>query len=129
VTAWVRAAGLTAEFRPAYTTLAAVGRRMDFLAARLAHAALTPLPAGTDRLLFALDDTPTERHGPQVQGAGVHHNPTPGPAGQQFVYGPSWVVLGWLARHPSLGGSRGGPRDQYPMTRIAFSCSRSRWLA
>ena len=29
---------------------------------------------------MALDDTPTKRYGPKVQGAGIHHNPTPGPA-------------------------------------------------
>jgi hypothetical protein len=27
--------------------------------------------------LFALDDTPTPRYGPCVEGAGLHHNPTP----------------------------------------------------
>jgi hypothetical protein len=103
VTSWVRAAGLTAEFRPAYTTLAALGQRTDHGAARLAHAVLKPRLNQVDRLLFALDDTPTERYGPQVEGAGIHHHPTPGPAGSPFVYGHSWVVLGWLARHPSWG--------------------------
>jgi len=53
-----------------------------------------------DRLLFAIDDTPTARYGPCVQGAGVHHNPTPGPAGAPFVYGHLWVTLAWLAHHP-----------------------------
>lgn len=38
-----------------------------------------------------------------MQGAGVHHNPTPGPAGGPFVYGHVWVVLGLLARHPAWG--------------------------
>ena len=55
------------------------------------------------RLVFALDDTPTERYGPHVQGAGVHHNPCPGPAGSPFVYGHVWVVLGLLAAHPAWG--------------------------
>jgi hypothetical protein len=103
VTCWLRAAGFAAEFRPAYTTVAAAGRRADFLAARLAHAALKPLLGGAERLLFAIDDTPTQRYGPKVQGAGVHHNPAPGPAGSAFLYGHSWVVLGWLARHPAWG--------------------------
>ncbi len=103
VTAWLRAAGLSAEFRPAYHTLAAAGRRSDRLAARLVHRLLRPLLGGAPRFLFALDDTPTRRYGPKVQGAGVHHNPTPGPAGGRFVYGHSWVVLGWLARHPLWG--------------------------
>ena len=43
------------------------------------------------------------RHGPQVQGAGVHHNPCPGPANTPFVYGHVWVVLGLLACHPLWG--------------------------
>ncbi len=51
-------------------------------------------------LRFAIDDTPTARYGPCVQGAGIHHNPTPGPAGEKFVYGHVWVCLAWLARHP-----------------------------
>jgi hypothetical protein len=59
--------------------------------------------AGAARLTFALDDTPTPRYGRKVQGAGVHHNPTPGPAGGPFVYGHVWVVLGLLVTHPAWG--------------------------
>ena len=55
------------------------------------------------RLLFGLDDTPTKRYGPHVEGAGVHHNPTPGPAGQKFLYGHVWVTLALLVRHPLWG--------------------------
>ncbi|MDY3555079.1 transposase [Gemmata sp. JC717] len=53
--------------------------------------------------MLALDDTPTARYGPQVQGAGLHQDPTPGPAGSAFVYGDVWVVRGLLVGHP-LGG-------------------------
>ena len=53
-----------------------------------------------DHLLFALDDTPTPRYGPYVQGAGLHHNPSPGPAGEKLVYGHLWVTLAWAVRHP-----------------------------
>ena len=52
---------------------------------------------------MALDDTPTKRYGPEVQGAGVHHNPTPGPAGSRFLYGHSWVVLSRIAHHDHHG--------------------------
>jgi hypothetical protein len=38
-----------------------------------------------------------------VQGAGVHHNPTPGPAGSPYVYGHVFVVLGLLVAHPAWG--------------------------
>ncbi len=52
------------------------------------------------RILFAIDDTPSKRYGPKVEGAGIHHNPTPGPAGAKFVYGHVWVTLAWVVRHP-----------------------------
>jgi hypothetical protein len=103
VTAWLRAAGIAPQFRPAYTTVAAVGRHTDSLADGLLHRVLQPLLSGVDRILLGIDDTPTQRSGPHVQGAGLHHNPTPGPAGAAFVYGHSWVVLGWLGRHPTWG--------------------------
>jgi hypothetical protein len=50
--------------------------------------------------LFAIDDTPTPRYGPCVEGAGIHHNPTPGPTQQPYVYGHVWVTLAWVVRHP-----------------------------
>ena len=103
VTRWIRAAGLSDQFRCCYDTIAAAGKRADLLAARLAHAAVTPLVAGQKRWLFALDDTPTRRYGPCVQGAGLHHNPTPGPAGGPFAYGHVWVVLALLAKHSGWG--------------------------
>jgi hypothetical protein len=103
VTSWIRAAGLSDEFRPCYTTVSAAGKRTDLIAAHLAHGVVKPLVTAATRLVFALDDTPTERYGPQVQGAGVHHNPCPGPAKSPFVYGHVWVVLGLLAVHPAWG--------------------------
>src|SRR5215213_10852704 len=61
VTSWIRAAGLSGEFRPCYTTVAAVGKRTDLPAAHLAHEVVKPLVADSNRLTFALDDMPTER--------------------------------------------------------------------
>ena len=103
VTAWIRAAGLSPAFRSVYTAVAAAGKRADLLAGVLARLAVRPLVAGAGRLTLALDDTPTPRYGPHVQGAGVHHNPAPGPAGSPFVYGHVWVVLGLLVGHPLWG--------------------------
>lgn len=103
VTSWIRAAGLGREFRHCYTTVAAAGNRTDLAAVHLAREVVKPLVADATRLTFALDDTPTERYGRHVQGAGAHHNPTPGPAGGPFVYGHVWVVLGLLACHPAWG--------------------------
>ena len=103
VTSWFRAAGITTDFRPAYHALRAAGRRASSIAHRLLGCALLPLIRQTpgDHLLFGIDDTPTARYGPCVQGAGIHHNPSPGPAGENFVYGHIWVTLAWLVRHPA----------------------------
>src|ERR1700754_3431527 len=45
VTSWIRAAGLSNQFKPCYTAVAAAGRRADLIAARLANDALRPLAA------------------------------------------------------------------------------------
>jgi hypothetical protein len=102
VTSWLRAAGVGAGYAAYYYLLSALGRRADLLAGVLLQHALQHL-APDGPLLFALDDTPTPRYGPHVQGAGVHHNPTPGPTDQRFVYGHVWVCLAWVALHPLWG--------------------------
>jgi hypothetical protein len=61
---------------------------------------IVPLPG---RVLLVLDDTPTKRYGPKVEGADVHHNPTPGPAAQEFLYGHVWVTLSLAVRHSAWG--------------------------
>jgi hypothetical protein len=101
VSSWFRAADITDDFRPAYTTVWAVGRKLDSLAVSTLYA-LRPL-LGKRRLRLAIDDTPTTRYGPHVEGAGIHHNPTPGPAGETFLYGHVWVTLAVLASHPHWG--------------------------
>jgi hypothetical protein len=103
VTSWIRAAGLSRQYQPCYTTVAAAGKQTENIAARLVSQVVKPLVAGPARLTLALDDTPTQRYGPSVQGAGIHHNPTPGPAGSPHLYGHIWVVLGLLADHPAWG--------------------------
>ncbi len=60
-------------------------------------------PGLGDRIVLSMDDSPTSRYGKQVEGAGVHHNPTPGPADGQWLYGHNWVALAWLATHPLWG--------------------------
>jgi hypothetical protein len=97
-TSWFRPAGITAEFRQAYTTIHAVGKNFQAMSATTFDA-LKPI-LGNRRLTVALDDTPTPRYGPEVEGCGLHHNPTPGPAGEKFVYGHNWVTLAVIKRHP-----------------------------
>jgi hypothetical protein len=105
VTSWFRAAGISVEFRRFYCLLWSVGRRSSCMAARFLCYVVKPLmnQFPGDHLLFAIDDSPTKRFGPCIQGAGIHHNPTPGPAGEKFLYGHVWVTLAWLAHHPLCG--------------------------
>jgi DDE superfamily endonuclease len=99
VASWLRAAHVGLAFPAYYYFLGSLGRNVDLVASALLGL-LVQLLAPGDCLLFALDDTPTKRYGPKVQGAGIHHNPTPGPADQKFLYGHVWVTLALLVRHP-----------------------------
>jgi hypothetical protein len=104
VTSWFRAGGIGKEFRRGYGAVGSVGRAAANIAGLLladVQRSIAVLEA--ERLFFALDDTPTERYGPHVEGAGLHHNPTPGPAGAPFVYGHSWVTLAQIVAHPEHG--------------------------
>jgi DDE superfamily endonuclease len=101
VTTWIRAAELADDFRRVYPAVASSGRQVRFQGSA-AFQQLRPL-LDPRRLLVAVDDTPTPRYGPSVQGAGIHHNPSPGPAGEAFVYGHVFVTLAALAKHPSWG--------------------------
>jgi hypothetical protein len=101
VTSWFRPAGITTDFRRGYTTVWACGRRSRPMAYTVLKT-VEPLVAG-ERLVVGIDDTPTPRWGPHVEGAGIHHNPTPGPAGEKFVYGHVWVTLAALVKHPNWG--------------------------
>ena len=99
VTTWIRAAKLSDRYQSCYLAVAAAGKRADRIARRLLTEVVRPLLKRATRLTLALDDTPTRRYGPHVQGAGIHHNPTPGPAGSPYVYGHVFVVFGRSAEH------------------------------
>jgi DDE superfamily endonuclease len=102
VTTWLRAAGISDDFDDYYYFLAALGRKTESIAAQLVALVFKTLPL-PERLLLVIDDSPTKRYGPKVEGADVHHNPTPGPAGQPFLYGHIWVTISLALRHPQWG--------------------------
>jgi hypothetical protein len=102
VAAWLRAAGLGQDYKRYYYFLGALGRKTCFVASLLLRRVADVVAPG-QRILLGLDDTPTQRYGPHVEGAGIHHNPSPGPAGQKFLYGHIWVTIAWLACHPRRG--------------------------
>jgi hypothetical protein len=102
VSSWLRAGQLSKDYRDYYYFLTIVGRKVELLARSLLRIVAQVVAPG-DRIVLAIDDTPSKRYGPKVEGAGVHHNPTPGPSGAKFVYGHNWVTLAWVVRHPFWG--------------------------
>ncbi len=105
VTRWLRACGVGRDYKRYYYLLGSVGRKTTAIAGVLLRILLKRLPGDgpTTPLVFAIDDSPTKRFGPHVEGAGKHHNPTPGPAGSKSLYGHVWVCLARLVRHPLWG--------------------------
>ncbi len=102
--AWFAAAGVQDDWDRFYDCLISVGRTSAKLATAVLGLVVRKFaPQFGDRILLAMDDSPTSRYGKHVEGAGVHHNPTPGPADGEWLYGHNWVALAWLARHPAWG--------------------------
>jgi hypothetical protein len=102
--AWFVAAGVQDDWDRFYDCLISVGRTSGKLATAILGLVVQKLAPGLgDRILLGMDDSPTSRYGRHVEGAGVHHNPTPGPADGKWLYGHNWVSLAWLARHPLWG--------------------------
>jgi DDE superfamily endonuclease len=84
VSSWWRASGVGCLYRSYYYFLDSVGRKILPVATALLQIVLNHVEAASEQFhLFAIDDSPTHRFGPKVQGAGYHHNPTPGPAGRK----------------------------------------------
>ena len=75
VTTWLRAVGISDDYADYYYFLASVGRKTESVATQLFLLLLRILPL-PDRLLAVIDDSPTKRYGPKVEGADMHHNPT-----------------------------------------------------
>ena len=103
VSSWWRAAGIGEEFRSYYYFLDSIGRKATAVATVVFALLHEQLDVAGERCLLAIDDTPTRRYGPKVQGAGIHHDPTPGPSGSKFVYGHRWVVVSRVVDHPRCG--------------------------
>ena len=86
-------------FQNYYYFLAPIGRKAGSVATQLFLLVLRTLPL-PDRLLVVIDDSPTKRYGPKVEGADIHCNPMPGPADQKYLYGHIWVTLSLALRYP-----------------------------
>ena len=102
--AWFVSAGVQDDWDRFYDCLISVGRTSRKLATAVLGLVVQEFAPGLgDRILLGMDDSPTARYGKHVEGAGVHHNPTPGPADGEWLYGHNWVALAWLATHPAWG--------------------------
>src|ERR1700758_1719766 len=65
VACWLRAGGLGRDYQDYYYFLGTLGRNIKALAGALLRLAMPVINPG-QRLLFAIDDTPTKRYGPKV---------------------------------------------------------------
>ncbi|MGB6045686.1 MAG: transposase [Pirellulales bacterium] len=102
--AWFVTAGVQDDWDRFYDCLISVGRTSGKLATAVVGLIVQKFAPGLGgRILLGMDDSPTSRYGKHVEGAGVHHNPTPGPADGEWLYGHNWVALAWLATHPLWG--------------------------
>lgn len=102
--AWFVAGGVQDDWDRFYDCLISVGRTSEKLATVVLGLVVHKFaPSLAGRITVGLDDSPTPRYGKHVEGAGVHHNPTPGPADGEWLYGHNWVALAWLATHPAWG--------------------------
>jgi hypothetical protein len=99
VTSWFRCAGITRRYKAFYYFIGSIGRKTEIVAAILFEYMVRLIYKNEDRILLGIDDTPTPRYGPEVEGAGIHRNPVAGPDGAKFVYGHVWVTLSALVRH------------------------------
>ena len=101
---WFAAGGVQDDWDRFYDGLITIGRqspKMATVVLTLVVGKFDPGPGG--RLMVAIDDSPTERYGKHVEGAGVHHDPTPGPAGGEWLYGHNFVAVALLQTHRLWG--------------------------
>jgi SRSO17 transposase len=103
VTSWFRAAGISRQYKAFYYFIGSIGQKTEAIATVLFEFMVKLIYRKNKRILMAIDDSPTKRYGPKVQGTGIHRNPTVGPDGAKFVYGHVWVTLSALIRHKSWG--------------------------
>jgi len=106
VTAWLQAAQIEGEFRQAFYHMPNIGRKSQNLFNAMLDEILKKLGHVIETATFiriVLDDSPTKRYGRKIEGAGYHHNPTPGRTNAKICFGHSWVVAVLVVTHPAFG--------------------------
>ena len=69
VSCWWRAAGISKDYEDYYYILGSIGRKVKSMASLLLLQVMRVIPLGDGRVLLAVDDSPTKRYGPCVEGA------------------------------------------------------------
>ena len=101
---WFKAAGVQDDWDCFYDALIAIGKVTASLAMPLLRVIVARFEPGPEGYwTMAVDDSPTKRFGRHVEGANIHHHPTPGPADNEWLYGHNWVCLAMLMTHPQWG--------------------------
>lgn len=104
VSAWLVAAGVRDDWDRFYDCLIRIGRQSQTIATAVLILVVQKFDPGSEgTFLLAVDDSPTQRYGKHVEGAGVHHHPTPGPADGAWLYGHNWVAMALLVTHSLWG--------------------------
>ena len=102
--AWFAAAGVRDDWDRFYDCLISIGCCCRSMASCVLREVVQRFDRGPEgHVILGADDSPTKRFGKHVEGAGVHHHPTPGPADSEWLYGHNWVCLCVLVVHPSWG--------------------------
>ena len=104
VSSWFRAAGVRDDWDKFYESLQSVGKHPKSLMQPQLRTIVERIGSSPDQYLtIGIDDSPTKRYGKHVEGANIHHNPTPGPSDNEWLYGHNWVTAAILAPHSQWG--------------------------
>lgn len=103
ITSWLRAADINRCYKAYYYFIGSLAQKTENIATQLFEIMIRRIYKNTNTVLAAIDDSPTPRYGPKVQGAGIHRNPTPAPDARKFIYGHVWVTISAIVRHKTFG--------------------------
>jgi len=104
VTQWLMAAQISDDYRQAFYHIPNIGCKGDEIFSAMTKIIieqLGPVIATAAKIRLVLDDSPTKRYGRKIEGAGYHHNPTPGRTNAKICFGHSWVVAVLVVTHPT----------------------------
>jgi hypothetical protein len=106
VTQWLKAAQVCDDYRQVFYHIPNIGcNGVEIFDAmhEIILEQLGPVITTAATIRIVLDDSPTKRYGRKIEGAGWHHNPTPGRTDAKTCFGHSWVVAVLVVTHPAFG--------------------------